>query len=206
MPECNAPLQSSLHNDSLKDAKLKDLQEEVLNCQLCPLRKSCQQVIFGAGNTDGSLMLVGEGPGAQEDLEGIPFVGRAGQLLDKILAAINLKRSDVYITNIVKCRPPGNRKPSTEEIAYCMPWLKKEIEFIKPALIVLLGATALQALIDPNGKITKMRGQTICKDGYNYMPTFHPAALLRDPRKKIDTWEDFQKIEHILKNLPENRG
>lgn len=199
-------LKAHTNCSGLKGPNLESLKKEVVSCQLCPLRQGCQQVIFGSGNPNSSLLLIGEGPGAQEDLEGIPFVGRAGQLLDKILAAIKLKRSDVYITNIVKCRPPGNRKPNEEEISTCIPWLKKELDIIKPDFIVLLGATALQAIIDPKGKITKMRGLSIHRDGYHFIPTFHPAALLRDPRKKIEVWEDFQKIERFLQNAPKNGG
>ncbi len=179
----------------------QSLKNEAMACKRCALRSGCRQVIFGAGCREAPLMLIGEGPGAQEDIEGHPFVGRAGQLLDKILQAINLGRHEVYVTNIVKCRPPSNRKPTPEEIATCLSWLENEIRIIKPAIIVLLGATALQSLIDPKGKITKMRGIWIEQDGIKYMPTFHPAALLRDPHKKIPVWEDFQNIEKALKNL-----
>lgn len=194
---------SPLDNDLPTLTKGKDswdvLRKKTLACTKCSLRESCQQVIFGSGNINAPLFMVGEGPGAQEDKLGVPFVGKAGQLLDKILAAINLKRADVYISNVVKCRPPNNRKPSTAEIENCKQWLEKEIEIIKPQIILLLGATALQAMIDPRGLITKMRGQWIKQNGHVYMATFHPAALLRDPRKKLPVWEDFQKIEAVLK-------
>ncbi len=177
-----------------------DVKKEALSCQRCHLREGAQQVVFGTGNPSSSLMLVGEGPGAREDELGEPFVGRAGQLLTKILAAINLQRSDVYISNIVKCRPPDNRQPSPQEMEVCMPWLREEFRLIKPKVLVLLGATAYKGLIDPQGKITRDRGKWIEKNNLLIMPTFHPAALLRDPRKKVPVWEDFQKIEQALKN------
>jgi len=176
----------------------KQVREEALQCTRCHLREGCQQVVFGVGKPSSSLMLVGEGPGAREDELGEPFVGRAGQLLTRILEAINLKREEVYISNIVKCRPPSNRQPSPPEMEICMPWLREEFRLIQPRVLVLLGATAYKGLIDPGGKITRDRGQWIEKNELLIMPTFHPAALLRDPRKKIPVWEDFQEIEKVL--------
>jgi DNA polymerase len=148
-------------------------------------------------------MLIGEGPGADEDLLGRPFVGKAGQLLDKILAAVNMERfKDVYIANVVKCRPPGNRAPRPEEAEACLPWLYRQIEIISPVMIVLLGATALQNLIESDSKITQMRGKWLTsKSGIKIMPTFHPAALLRDTSKKRPVWEDFQAIRDELANV-----
>ncbi|MDD2554561.1 MAG: uracil-DNA glycosylase [Desulfotomaculaceae bacterium] len=167
-----------------------------LACARCSLRAGCAGVVFGEGNPGARLMLIGEGPGADEDLQGRPFVGKAGQLLDQILGAINLDRfTHTYIANVVKCRPPGNRAPKPEEAGQCLPWLFRQIELVSPDLIVLLGSTALQNLIDPEVRITKMRGQwLVSKSGIKIMPTYHPAALLRDMSKKRPVWEDFQKV------------
>ncbi len=180
------------------DKNYEQVQKEAKQCERCHLRQGCQQVVFGVGGTSSSLMLVGEGPGAREDELGEPFVGKAGQLLTRILEAINLRREEVYISNIVKCRPPGNRQPSSAEMEICMPWLREEFHLIQPRVLVLLGATAYRGLINPGGKITRDRGQWIEKDELLIMPTFHPAALLRDPRKKVPVWEDFQEIERVL--------
>ncbi len=189
-----ASLFSNQNNKSYPEVK-----KEALTCSRCHLREGAQQVVFGVGDPNSLLMLVGEGPGAREDELGEPFVGKAGQLLTKILAAISLKREEVYISNIVKCRPPNNRQPSPQEMEVCMPWLKEEFRLIRPKVLVLLGATAYKGLIDPQGKITKDRGKWIERKGLLIMPTFHPAALLRDPRKKVPVWEDFQMVEKTLK-------
>ncbi len=175
---------------------LGELNEMALACTRCALRAGCSGVVFGEGNPSARLMLIGEGPGADEDLQGRPFVGKAGQLLDQILAAISLDRfTHTYIANVVKCRPPGNRAPRPEEAWECLPWLYRQIELVSPELIVLLGSTALQNLIDPEARITKMRGQwLVSKSGIKIMPTYHPAALLRDVNKKRPVWEDFQKV------------
>jgi DNA polymerase len=175
---------------------LEELKEMALTCERCNLRAGCAGVVFGEGNPGARLMLIGEGPGAEEDLQGRPFVGKAGQLLDQILAAINLDRfTHTYIANVVKCRPPGNRAPKPEEAGQCLPWLYRQIELVSPDLIVLLGSTALQNLIDPEARITKMRGEwLVSKSGIKIMPTYHPAALLRDMSKKRPVWEDFQKV------------
>jgi DNA polymerase len=175
---------------------LEELKEMALTCERCNLRAGCAGVVFGEGNPGARLMLIGEGPGAEEDLQGRPFVGKAGQLLDQILAAINLDRfTHTYIANVVKCRPPGNRAPKPEEAGQCLPWLYRQIELVSPELIVLLGSTALQNLIDPEARITKMRGEwLVSKSGIKIMPTYHPAALLRDMSKKRPVWEDFQKV------------
>ncbi|NQS75412.1 MAG: uracil-DNA glycosylase [Peptococcaceae bacterium] len=167
-----------------------------LACRRCNLRAECTNVVFGEGNPTAGLMLIGEGPGAEEDRLGKPFAGKAGQLLDQILGAVDLDRYEhTYIANVVKCRPPGNRVPRPEEARRCLPWLYRQIELLSPALIVLLGSTALQNLVDPQARITKMRGQWLhSKSGIKIMPTYHPAALLRDPGKKRPVWEDFQMI------------
>ncbi|MDD4169710.1 MAG: uracil-DNA glycosylase [Desulfotomaculaceae bacterium] len=175
---------------------LADLQKLAGACSRCGLRQGCSGVVFGEGNPEAGLMLIGEGPGADEDRQGRPFVGKAGQLLDKILEAVDMERfTHVYIANVVKCRPPGNRAPQTGEAAACLPWLYRQIELISPKIIVLLGSTALQNLIEPGAKITVMRGKwLVSKSGIKIMPTYHPAALLRDAGKKRPVWEDFQKI------------
>ncbi|MGO0122399.1 uracil-DNA glycosylase [Desulfothermobacter acidiphilus] len=174
---------------------MEELEAAVKSCRKCPLAEGRTHVVFGEGNPHALLMLIGEGPGAEEDRQGRPFVGPAGQLLDRILAACNIKREEVYIANIVKCRPPGNRVPTREEAETCLPYLIRQIELIKPGIIVLLGATALQYLVGGNARITKVRGQWIDSlFGAKAMATYHPAALLRDPSKKRPAWEDFQKI------------
>lgn len=180
---------------------MNELEQAVKGCERCGLRQGCQGVVFGDGlPTPGGLMLIGEGPGAEEDRLGRPFVGAAGQLLDKILAASGFDRTqNCYIANVVKCRPPGNRTPTPEERAACWPNLRAQIRLIQPAIVVLLGATALQALIDPEARITRMRGQWISKDGIAYMPTYHPAALLRDPEKKKPVWADFKAVIRLYR-------
>jgi uracil-DNA glycosylase family 4 len=185
---------------------LEELKDLTLQCARCALRDGCTRVVFGEGNPQARLMLIGEGPGADEDRLGRPFVGRAGQLLDKILAAIGLERfTHTYIANVVKCRPPGNRAPRPEEAQACLPWLYRQIELVSPGIIILLGNSALQNLVDPNARITPMRGQwLVSKSGIKIMPTFHPSALLRDPAKKRPVWEDFQKVRDELKKLMES--
>lgn len=190
------------HDVSVLDS-LEDLKNTALGCARCGLRAGCSGVVFGEGHPRARLMLIGEGPGADEDRLGRPFVGKAGQLLDSILEAIQLERfTHTYIANVVKCRPPGNRAPRPEEAEQCLPWLYRQIELVSPVIIVLLGSTALQNLIDPDGRITKMRGQwLVSKSGIKIMPTYHPAALLRDSSKKRPVWEDFQKVRDELRGL-----
>lgn len=190
-----------------------DLEMQVLECTKCALSKSRENPVFGQGPTDAGIFIIGEGPGAEEDKQGKPFVGKSGQLLDKILAACNFNREEhVFIGNIVKCRPPENRVPAPEEKNMCMPYLMKQIEMIDPKIIILLGSTALKSLVDPDGKITKVRGTWIDWNGRNVMPTFHPSALLRNPSLKKDAWEDFKEVffkyrelvdsDHKSKNIP----
>lgn len=182
---------------------LKELEELNKSCQGCGLRQGCRGVVFGKGNSEADIMFIGEGPGAEEDKQGLPFVGVAGQLLDKIINAAEIPLADVYIGNIVKCRPPGNRVPTADEVQNCLPWLKKQIKLINPKLIILLGSTALQAMVAPDSRITKMRGQWMEIDRIKVMPTFHPAALLRDTSKKRPVWEDFKKIRDYYKLIKE---
>jgi len=182
--------------------QLEELKEKVLNCSQCKLRAGCQHVVFGEGNPEAKIMLIGEGPGQEEDRLGRPFVGRAGQLLDRILEVCGFERfTHTYIANIVKCRPPQNRIPLPDERAACLPYLRQQMEIIKPQILVLLGATALQGLIDPAAKITKMRGQWLDWNGYKVMPTYHPAALLRNPGLKREAWDDFKQVAAMYREL-----
>lgn len=185
-----------------KQEALENLKIQVLECNRCNLRQGCRQAVFGEGSPDGGLMLIGEGPGEEEDKQGRPFVGRAGQLLDKMLEACGMERfTHAYIANIVKCRPPKNRVPTPEERAACQPYLEKQLEIIKPKIVVLLGATALQGFIDPQAKITKTRGTWQQWKGIWVMPIYHPAALLRNPHLKQPTWDDLKKVIHKYREL-----
>ncbi|MCW3489000.1 uracil-DNA glycosylase [Dethiobacter alkaliphilus] len=170
------------------------LSKDVLDCAQCGLRSQATQVVFGEGNPDADLLFVGEAPGAEEDAQGRPFVGEAGKLLNKILAAAEISREEVYITNVVKCRPPKNRTPNPDEVAACSHHLQKQIALLKPRIVVCLGSLATQALIDPQARVSAVRGRWFTKDGLQMMATFHPAALLRDPSRKRPVWEDIQKI------------
>lgn len=170
------------------------LQSLAAGCQKCGLRSTCRQVVFGDGNIAADIVFIGEGPGKDEDERGIPFVGRAGQLLDKILEAAELVRSEVYITNVVKCRPPGNRLPHPDEVAQCRNYLEAQIRIINPRIVVCLGAAACQAVIDSKARIGSIRGQWFMRNGLKIMATYHPAALLRNPAYKRPTWEDFKLI------------
>lgn len=178
---------------------LEELRPIVMSCQRCELRKGATNVVFGEGNPQAMVMFVGEGPGATEDATGRPFVGRAGQLLDVMLKSAGLERKDVFIANIVKCRPPGNRLPLPPEVTACLPYLKAQIRIIKPRILVLLGALSSQTLVDPSIRVTKDRGKWFHKDGIDYLVTFHPAAVLRDETgKKRLMWEDFQSLKQKL--------
>ena len=181
-----------------KAKKLQKLKKSISNIKNCELKKSATNIVFGDGNPKAKIMLIGEGPGSNEDQEGLPFVGRAGALLDKMLASIDLNRKNVYITNVVNYRPPENRRPTEEEIAKYLPYLKKHIEIINPKILVLLGSTALNALIGNEVVISKARGQWIekqfgeCKT--SVIVTFHPAFLMRQPVQKKMAWIDLKMI------------
>jgi len=178
------------------------LKEEILKCTKCDLAKSRHHVIFGEGNTNGGIFIIGEAPGRDEDLQGRPFVGKSGQLLDKILTACGFTRDEhVFISNIVKCRPPDNRVPAPQEAAACMPWLLKQIELVNPKILIFLGATALKYMAGNERKITRERGNWLNWQGRLAMPVYHPAALLRDPALKRDTWTDFKKIVYKYREL-----
>ena len=180
------------------------LTEEITNCQKCRLCAARTHAVPGEGSPHARLMFIGEGPGRDEDLTGRPFVGRAGQLLDKMIAAIGLSREEVYIANVVKCRPPQNRAPEMDEVAACMPYLRAQVGLIRPQVIVLLGSSALGAILGPEHRITRERGAWLERKGVFFMPTFHPAALLRDESKKRPVWEDLKKVRDKLQELEAN--
>ena len=180
------------------DVTWESLENSCHHCTRCALSKGRNRVVFGVGRRDAALMFVGEGPGYHEDMQGEPFVGAAGQLLDKMLAAIDLTRQDVYIANIVKCRPPGNRDPLPEERQACLPYLRGQYALIRPKIIVCLGRVAAQSLIDASFKITQQRGKWHERKGVAMVATYHPSALLRDNDKKRPAWEDFKAIKQRL--------
>jgi uracil-DNA glycosylase family 4 len=169
--------------------------EDIHECQKCSLGKTRIKFVYGVGNPDADLLFIGEAPGAEEDRQGEPFVGRAGQLLDKILAAIKLSRQDVYIANMLKCRPPGNRDPQPEEIAACSPHLSEQIRLIKPKLICMLGRIAAQGLLKTSTPLGKLRGRWHEYEGIPALVTYHPAALLRFPAYKKECWQDMQLLK-----------
>lgn len=173
---------------------LEQFEKAIKNCAKCPLHKGRNKLVFGAGDPDADVLFVGEGPGRDEDLKGEPFVGRAGQLLDKILAAINFKRSEVYIGNVVKCRPPGNRDPEPVEMETCLPYLMEQIRLIDPKIVCCLGRIAAQALLDTKLPLGKLRGYFHDWYGRKLIVTYHPAALLRFQQYKQDTWKDVQLL------------
>jgi len=176
----------------------ESIVQELAQCRNCALCEKRNHVVLGEGNPNADLMFVGEGPGREEDLQGRPFVGPAGQLLDRMLAAISLTREDVYIANIVKCRPPQNRVPFDEEAKACLPYLRGQFALIRPKIIVCLGATAAKYVYDPDVRITRDRGIWKEKKGIWILPTYHPAALLRDVSKKKDAWADMQAVRDRL--------
>jgi DNA polymerase len=173
-----------------------DLGPDCNRCKLHTLGRT--QVVFGVGNPHADLMFVGEAPGADEDVKGEPFVGRAGQLLTKIIEAIDLKREDVYIANVIKCRPPGNRNPEPDEVGQCEPFLFRQIDAIKPKVIVALGKFAAQCLLKTDTPITRIRGREFTYRDAVLIPTYHPAYLLRNPSAKRDVWEDMKRVRAIL--------
>lgn len=183
----------------------QELRETCLSCKKCILSETRTNVVFGVGTEDAEIMFIGEGPGEQEDLKGEPFVGRAGKLLDDMLEMIGLDRSKIYIANIVKCRPPGNRDPLNTEQEACFPWLYSQMELIRPKLIVCLGRIAAKLLFGQDDfKITRDHGKWFDKDGYKYMALYHPAALLRDPRKRPETFADLKLIQHTIEEVCEH--
>ena len=174
-----------------------ELEEACNNCKKCKLCNSRTKVVIGTGNKNAKIMFIGEGPGADEDSQGIPFVGKAGQLMNKAFEGIGIKREDVYITNIVKCRPPQNRNPEKEEAQSCKEYLDTQIKLINPEIIILLGSVALKNILGEEYGITASRGKWFEKNGKKILPTFHPAALLRDETKKIYFWQDLKMLTKI---------
>ena len=172
----------------------EELEESINNCEKCKLCKNRTHIVFGTGNKESKIMFIGEGPGADEDREGIPFVGKAGQLMNKALDGLGIKREEIYIANIVKCRPPNNRDPQKDEAEACLDYLRNQVMLVKPEKVVLLGRIALQNILGEEYKITASRGKWIEKNGIKYMPTWHPAALLRDESKKIEFWKDLKEV------------
>jgi len=174
---------------------LDEHYKAICECQLCPLGETRNKFVYGVGSPNAGLMFIGEAPGAEEDRRGEPFVGRAGQLLDKILTAIDLSREHVYIANMLKCRPPGNRDPQPDEMAKCLPYLQEQIRLIKPKLICLLGRIAAQGLLKTTTPLGKLRGRWHELEGVPTLVSYHPAALLRFPAYKKDTWEDMKTLK-----------
>jgi len=180
-------------------SSLEDLRSELGDCQRCKLAGHRTNIVFGVGNPQAKLMFVGEGPGHDEDVQGEPFVGRAGQLLTEIITkGMGLRRADVYIANVIKCRPPGNRNPEPDEVAACQPFLQRQVELIRPVVIVALGTFAAQALLRTRTPISRLRGQWHDYCGIRLMPTFHPAYLLRNPQDKRIVWQDIKAVMQEL--------
>ena len=192
------PRATNKPKEAWEDARSLDEMEKLISdCTKCDLYQTATNLVFGTGNPHATFMVVGEAPGADEDAQGKPFVGRAGQLLNKILEAINFKREDVYIANILKHRPPGNRKPLPEEVEVCLPYLRKQIELIKPKFILCLGLTAAENLLGTTEGLGRLRGRVLSYEGVPVMVTYHPAALLRNPNWKRPTWEDVQAARKL---------
>jgi uracil-DNA glycosylase family 4 len=193
------------HDREQPDAKtLEEIRAEMGDCRRCKLYAGRTHLVFGDGAPNARLMFVGEAPGAEEDLQGVPFVGAAGQLLNNLLSKLGLRREEVYITNIVKSRPPGNRDPEADEIAACLPFLEKQIQAIRPRVIVTLGRIATQALLGTREPLTRLRGHWQRYHDIRVMPTFHPSYLLRAPQERRKTWADMQQVMEYLADHEEN--
>ncbi|PLX77875.1 MAG: DNA polymerase [Desulfuromonas sp.] len=189
LPVCNLD-----GSGNCRPETLEEIAADLGDCHRCNLSKERQNIVFGVGNPDAEIVFVGEGPGREEDLRGEPFVGEAGRLLDRIIQAMGFQRSDVYICNVVKCRPPRNRDPEAEEIAACEPFLQRQLAAIRPRVIVALGKFAAQTLLQSQTPISRLRGRWAEYHGIPLMPTFHPAYLLRTPSGKRDVWEDMKQV------------
>ena len=176
----------------------EELENGIQNCSKCKLCKNRTNIVLGVGNKNAKLMFIGEGPGADEDIQGIPFVGKAGKLMDKAFQGLGIDREKVYIANVVKCRPPMNRNPEQDEMNACLDYLRNQVMLVKPDVIVLLGSVALKAILGKEYSITASRGKWVDKKGIKYMPTFHPAALLRDESKKISFWKDLKEVIRVM--------
>ncbi len=182
-----------------ENPQLKAFYHEINKCAKCPLGHSRTNFVFGMGNPQAKIMFIGEAPGRDEDLQGLPFVGKAGQLLDKMLFALQMKREEVFIANVLKCRPPNNRDPLPDEVTHCEPYLKKQIEIIKPQAIVALGRISAQVLLNKTDSLSSMRQNDHKYENIPFIVTYHPAALLRNPRWKANAWFDLKKIGNLIK-------
>jgi uracil-DNA glycosylase family 4 len=198
----SAELQEPWGSSSTLDA----MEQQINTCEKCSLGQTRTKFVFGVGNPRATLMLIGEAPGADEDAQGEPFVGRAGQLLNKILEAIHFRRDEVYICNILKCRPPNNRKPLPEETEHCLPYLRKQVRLVRPKLILCLGLTAAENLLGTRESLTQLRGRVLSYEDTPLMVTYHPAALLRNPNWKRPTWEDVQAARKLHDELVAQQG
>ncbi len=192
------PGQIQEEKTTFETGALAELEANLMGCKLCPLAEKRKNIVFGAGNSQARLVLVGEAPGREEDETGVPFVGEAGRLLEKILLAMHLSRDEVYICNVLKCRPPDNRDPYPDEIAACEPFLQQQLALIQPEVIITLGRFAAQELLKTTKPIGKLRGQWHEYEGIPLMPTFHPAYLLRNPSGKRPVWEDMKQVMRRL--------
>ncbi len=194
--------QKKIFNENWKNAKsLNELNTLICDCIKCSLSKTRKKFVFGVGNENADIMFIGEAPGADEDEQGEPFVGRAGQLLNKIFEAIQFKREEIYICNILKCRPPNNRDPQLSEVELCIPYLWKQIEIIKPKILVSLGRIGAQMLLNTSDSLTKLREKIHTYKDIPLIVTYHPAALLRNPNWKIPTWEDMKKLRSLYSEI-----
>ena len=191
--------------ERVQNDSLERIRADIGDCKRCRLCERRTNIVFGDGSGKAELVFIGEGPGHDEDVQGLPFVGRAGKLLTQMIEAMGLQRRDVYICNVVKCRPPENRAPEKDEIAICSPFLLRQLDVIQPKVIVCLGAVALKALLGAERGITHLRGQWLEYRGTRLMPTYHPAYLLRNPSAKGDVWKDLQKVMNVL-GLPPEKG
>lgn len=189
-----------------KAATLDELHQHICTCVKCPLGYTRTNFVFGVGNSKAEVMFIGEAPGADEDAQGEPFVGRAGQLLNKIIEAVGMKREDVYICNILKCRPPNNRDPQPTEMETCTPYLSKQIELIRPKFIICLGRISAQWLLQTNDSLTTLRGKVHQYQGATLIVTYHPAALLRNPNWKVPTWEDMKTFKKLYDEYKASRS
>ncbi len=195
-------MSKNLFNEDFQNAEsLEELNSKINSCLKCELGKTRTNFVFGVGNPNADIMLIGEAPGAEEDKQGEPFVGRAGKLLNDILKAINLSREEVFIANILKCRPPGNRNPLPEEMETCIPFLYKQIELVNPKLILCLGLVAATGMLKVKSSLTKLRGSVYEFNGIKLMVTYHPAALLRNPNWKYGAWEDVKKFRKLYDEI-----
>ena len=197
LPVVNAPTLFDA-TDKVEGDTLERIREDIGDCTRCRLHQHRHTIVFGSGNSSAKLVFVGEGPGADEDAQGLPFVGRAGKLLTQMIEAMGIRREDVYICNVVKCRPPENRLPEKDEIATCSPFLLRQLDAIHPQVIVCLGACAAQTLLNTNQGISRFRGEWLDFRGVRLIATYHPAYLLRNPAAKSEVWKDLQKVMAVL--------